>query len=100
MDVTKMFSKAWEAAITKENIQSGFRACGIYPLNPHAIPTSAYLPSSAYETSMPVAETPAALGRPPSPSAADNENIPSINMPIPPETVTTHAQCNIYNASY
>uniref|UniRef100_A0A8W8K0Z7 PiggyBac transposable element-derived protein domain-containing protein n=1 Tax=Magallana gigas TaxID=29159 RepID=A0A8W8K0Z7_MAGGI len=35
---------------------------------------------------MPVAETPAALGRPPSPSAADNENIPSINMPIPPET--------------
>lgn len=82
----KMFSKAWEAAITKENIQSGFRACGIYPLNPHAIPTSAYLPSSAYETSMPVAETPAALGRPPSPSAADNENIPSINMPIPPET--------------
>ncbi|XP_062596590.1 uncharacterized protein LOC134258049 [Saccostrea cucullata] len=44
-----LFKKAWEEGITAENIVSGFRACGIYPFDPQAIPESAYLPSSAYD---------------------------------------------------
>ena len=31
-----------------ENIVSGFRTCGIYPLNPAALPVDAFLPNSVY----------------------------------------------------
>jgi len=34
--------------MTTENITSGFRACGIYPLNAAQVPEEAYLPSSLY----------------------------------------------------
>ncbi|VDH90293.1 Hypothetical predicted protein [Mytilus galloprovincialis] len=40
-----LFHTAWNSALTNENIKSGFRACGIYPFNPLAIPECAYLPS-------------------------------------------------------
>jgi len=35
---TGLFAKAWEKAITSDNIRSGFRACGIFPFNPGGIP--------------------------------------------------------------
>lgn len=40
---------AWELGVTKENIVSGFRACGIYPLNRHAARVSAFLPSQPFD---------------------------------------------------
>ncbi|CAG2219869.1 unnamed protein product [Mytilus edulis] len=44
-----LFKTAWNEALSKENIKSGFRACGIYPFNPHAIPPEAYLQCEASE---------------------------------------------------
>lgn len=46
-----LFKSAWEDGVTSENIVSGFRACGINPFNPLAIPNSAYLPSLASDVS-------------------------------------------------
>ena len=34
--------------MTNTNIISGFRACGIHPFNPDAVPQEAYIPSSLY----------------------------------------------------
>lgn len=42
-----LFRKAWEQAVTAENIKQGFRTCGIAPFNPAAVPASAYGPSKA-----------------------------------------------------
>lgn len=47
-----LLNKAWSEAVTSSNIQSGFRACGIYPFNPDAIPQEAYLPNSLYTSSV------------------------------------------------
>jgi len=43
-----LLKKAWEEAITSSNILSGFRACGIYPFNPSAIPQEAFIPNSLH----------------------------------------------------
>lgn len=40
-----LLSKAWTKTITEHNIKSGFRACGIYPLDENQIPAEAYLPN-------------------------------------------------------
>ncbi|MES9881787.1 MAG: helix-turn-helix domain-containing protein [Sedimenticola sp.] len=40
-----LFRKSWDKGVTSVNIRSGFRACGIYPFNPHAVPGSAVEPS-------------------------------------------------------
>lgn len=40
-----LFRFAWDNAVTSHNIQSGFKACGIVPFNPDAIPSKAYGPS-------------------------------------------------------
>lgn len=37
--------KAQIQAFTSKNIKSGFRACGIFPFNPAAIPVEAFLPA-------------------------------------------------------
>lgn len=42
---TKIFTKVWSKCMTKENIISGFRATGLYPYDPSAIPDEAYAPS-------------------------------------------------------
>ena len=42
---SNLFRKAWDRAMICSNIMSGFRACGIYPLNRDAIPESAFGPS-------------------------------------------------------
>lgn len=41
----RFFGKAWDN-ITPDVISSGFRACGIWPLNPVAIPEEAYAASN------------------------------------------------------
>jgi len=45
-----LLNKAWTDAVASSNIISGFRACGIYPFNPDAIPQEAYIPSSLYSS--------------------------------------------------
>ena len=43
-----LFRQAWEQAVTPQNIKSGFRACGIMPFNPNAIPEKAFKPSTSW----------------------------------------------------
>lgn len=64
----------------KENIQSGFRVCGIYLFNFYVILILVYLLSLVYEISMFVVEILVVLGRLLFLSVVDNENILSINM--------------------
>ena len=45
----KIFNPAWERSATVENLQSGFRATGIFPINFHIIPEVAYAPSMTTE---------------------------------------------------
>jgi hypothetical protein len=45
---TGLFVKAWEKSMTNDNIVSGFKACGIHPFNPSAIPCEAYMPNYLY----------------------------------------------------
>lgn len=42
----KIFTKVWSKCMTQENITNGFRATGIYPYDPNAIPEEAYAPSA------------------------------------------------------
>src|SRR6218665_3603950 len=45
---TGLLTKAWTKAMTESNIKSCFKACGIYPFNPSAVPSDAYLPNFLY----------------------------------------------------
>lgn len=45
----KMFSKVWSKCMTHENIVNGFRAVGLYPFDPEAIPETALAPSTLTE---------------------------------------------------
>ena len=49
----RVFSRAWKNSMTTANVRSGFKATGIYPFDPSAIPDLAFKPSeitSAVET--------------------------------------------------
>lgn len=52
-DFFRIFTPAWLRCSTVENIQSGFRSSGIFPVNFNAIPDMAYLPSLTSERPMP-----------------------------------------------
>lgn len=52
-DFFTIFTPAWTRCSTVENIQSGFRSSGIFPVNSNAIPDIAYLPSLTSERPMP-----------------------------------------------
>ena len=52
-----LFRKAWDKSVTSVNIKSGFKACGIIPLNREAIPESAFAPSDP-------SDCPIAVGNP------------------------------------
>jgi len=43
-----LLKRAWEEAVTSANIQSGFRACGVYPFSPDSIPQEAFLHNQLY----------------------------------------------------
>jgi len=47
-NVCGLFKKAWNETITSSDITAGFEACGIFPLNPAAVPREAYKPNSLY----------------------------------------------------
>jgi len=48
----RVFNCAWDYGITVDNVQGGFRGCGLVPYNPQAIPRHAYTPSSTTERSL------------------------------------------------
>lgn len=48
-----IFKKAWDSGVSTDNIVHGFRACGIIPFNPSAIPSDAYDPAVATEKPVP-----------------------------------------------
>lgn len=48
---SKIFDKVWFKCMTQENIINGFKATGLYPYDPHAIPEVAYAPSALTQLS-------------------------------------------------
>lgn len=50
-DFCTLLNGALAKALKPENIQSGFHACGIYPLNVAEIPDDAYMPNAIYSVS-------------------------------------------------
>ena len=44
----RLLAPAWKAALTDRNIKSGFKACGLYPFDPSAIPAEAFTPAGRY----------------------------------------------------
>ncbi|XP_057330208.1 uncharacterized protein LOC130670746 [Microplitis mediator] len=44
-----ILSKVWSKCMTQSNITSGFKATGLYPFNPNAIPETAFGPSAVTE---------------------------------------------------
>lgn len=49
-----ILTTVWSKCMTHSNITSGFRATGLYPFNPHAIPETAFAPSVLSEAPAPV----------------------------------------------
>lgn len=45
----KVFTPAWEKISTVDNLQSGFRATAMFPVNFHAVPGVAFVPSMTAE---------------------------------------------------
>ena len=73
-----LFRQAWESALSVANVVSGFRACGIFPFNPSAVPTEMIAPSLPTDVPMPVASTSAQ-------SADDRRNdVEPVPMPEQP----------------
>lgn len=62
----RLFCQGWERGNYPENIKSGFRATGIWPHNPSAVPDSACLPFDMYDhpliDQMEICETVDAIG--------------------------------------
>lgn len=48
-ELPRLFQLAHQKAFTPTNIQSGFRKCGIYPLDRNALPPTAVAPSQPFE---------------------------------------------------
>lgn len=53
-----VLAAAWKTALTKVNIQAGFKSCGIYPFNPSAVAPELLKPSIPSNTPLPL-QTPA-----------------------------------------
>jgi len=51
--IPSIFKKAWDSGVSTDNIVHGFRACGIIPFNPSAIPSDAYDSAVATEKHVP-----------------------------------------------
>lgn len=90
-----IFSRVWPKCMTPENIVSGFRATGLFPLNPDAIPDAAFAPSLVTQRPLPH-EINESL------PSSDDENVPLATLirrskPIPqqsspPKTMNTSFQ--------
>ncbi|CAH1364933.1 unnamed protein product [Tenebrio molitor] len=60
----KIFTPVWDLCMTPSNIKSGFRATGLYPYDPNAIPEEAFKPSIASELPVPEQAEPLATSTP------------------------------------
>ena len=96
-----LFSKAWNTALTGDNIRSGFRACGIYPFNPDQIPSEAYIPNSLYRLQTDDSENLAAAESS-EPALADGVTVSDVvtggageGTPAPPTYLTHIPVCNM-----
>lgn len=56
-DFFLVFNQAWDYGITVDNAQGGFRGSGLFPINPAAIPASAFDPSETSERPMSAADS-------------------------------------------
>lgn len=74
-----ILSSVWSKCMTHSNITSGFRATGLYPFNPQAIPETAFAPSI-------LTEAPAPNG--------EQENVPASEYRRPPSTPSTLSEAS------
>ena len=74
--------KAWEKAMTAENVKAGFIATGISPYNPGAIPDVAYAPAELYVPSEPAPDSP------PTDSPPPPEILTAVTLNVTPSTST------------
>ena len=58
----RLFSEAYKASVTPENIKRGFSACGIHPFDASVVPQSMMAPSAA--TNIPIPATPSVVKQP------------------------------------
>ena len=77
-----VFERALEKALSSENIVSGFRACGIHPYDPDAIPAKAYIPNVPFERVRPD-EQPGILKEVSTPPAPKQPQFPFRNTSSP-----------------
>jgi hypothetical protein len=54
----KLFRQAYTKAFTSANITSGFKKCGIFPVNANALPKSALAPSEPFDVAITSVENP------------------------------------------
>ncbi|MES9884670.1 MAG: helix-turn-helix domain-containing protein [Sedimenticola sp.] len=84
-----LFSSAWEKTVTAANIRSGFKACGIFPFNEHAVPLSAFAPSEPTNLTSPDV------------SREEITNTPEYTAtPISPQNPSTFADQTSSNTEY
>lgn len=78
----KLFSTAWEKAVTSDNIRQGFKFTGIWPYDMHVIPPHAFAPATVYTDESvnpePLQEVPQRNTYVPSP---DVQNMPLSSKP-------------------
>ncbi|XP_069136714.1 jerky protein homolog-like [Argopecten irradians] len=91
-----LLKKAYEASFTSHNIQQGFKACGIFPLNPEAIPADAIAPSQPTDDTKNISDTDMVASVPhplsaatPSETACAPGNIPEIDLDMSPFNVVS-----------
>jgi hypothetical protein len=85
--VGDLIGRAWGKAATNGNALSGFTACGIYPLNPNAIPDHFFTISENTDIE-PIASTPSTQLIAPAPST---QSTPTQSEPLLSDLPTTSA---------
>ncbi|CAB3233470.1 unnamed protein product [Arctia plantaginis] len=85
-----ILSSVWSKCMTHSNFTSGFKATGLYPFNPQAIPETAFAPSILTEAPAPdgAQENAPALEHPHAQASESGDTTPSIlsEAPTPRET--------------
>ena len=57
-EMAALMGKAWLQAVTPQNIQSGFRASGVWPFNPHIFTEADFMPSAVTDRPNPEESVP------------------------------------------